>query len=254
MHLKYKVFDSHFHIIDYHFPLVPNNSYIPPEFSCTDYLKRAAQLNIIGGAVVSGSFQRFDQTYLLAALKKLGPTFVGVTQLPITVSDDEIRKLHRAGVRALRFNIKRGGSESIKKLEYFAKRVHDIAGWHVELYVDSSDLGSLLTILLRLPAVSIDHLGLSKKGLHTLLHLAKHNVKIKATGFGRVDFSVFQALKAIASVNPDALLFGTDLPSTRARRPFLDKDINLIIDALGDPLAEKVLSLNAINFYRPLSQ
>ena len=36
----------------------------------------------MGGAVVSGSFQGFDQSYLLDALDQLGPSFVGVTQLP----------------------------------------------------------------------------------------------------------------------------------------------------------------------------
>ena len=42
------------------------------------------------------------------------------------------------------------------------------------------------------------------------------------------------ALGAIAAVNPGALLFGTDLPSTRARRPFLASDLDVLADALGD--------------------
>lgn len=61
-----------------------------------------------GGAVVSGSFQGFDQDYLVAALKELGPSYVGVTQLPFSVSAEEILRLHRGGVRAIRFNFKRG--------------------------------------------------------------------------------------------------------------------------------------------------
>ncbi|NOZ83768.1 MAG: 2-pyrone-4,6-dicarboxylate hydrolase, partial [Epsilonproteobacteria bacterium] len=69
---RFKVFDSHFHIIDKNFPLVPNQGYLPDNFSVEDYKKRTENYNIVGGAVVSGSFQAFDQTYLLAALKKLG--------------------------------------------------------------------------------------------------------------------------------------------------------------------------------------
>lgn len=61
-------------------------------------------------------FQAFDHTYLLAALKELGPNFVGVAQLPATVSDDELIPLNGAGVRAVRFNLKRGGSEGTKIL------------------------------------------------------------------------------------------------------------------------------------------
>lgn len=245
----FKIFDSHLHIIDPRFPLVPNQSYVPPTFTCKDYLKRTKHLNIVGGAIVSGSFQAFDQTYLLAALKEMGPGFVGVTQLPASASDEEILKLNAAGVRAVRFNLKRGGSEGVDQLETFARRVHEIAGWHVELYVDSSDLADLFKTLVRLPAVSIDHLGLSKKGFPTLLSLAERGVKVKATGFGRVDFDVTYALKEISKANPNSLMFGTDLPSTRAPKPFQDNDIQLIIDALGDELSHKALFSNAERFY-----
>lgn len=244
-----KIFDSHFHIIDPEFPLVPNQGYLPPPFTAADYLKRVKGLGIVGGAIVSGSFQAFDQGYLVAALKELGPGFVGVTQLPASVSDGEIRRLHEAGVRAVRFNVKRGGSEGIEKIEPFAKRVYEQVRWHVELYLDSADLASLSEILLRLPAVSIDHLGLSKKGFASLLALVEKGVKVKATGFGRVDFDVASALKDLMRANPEALMFGTDLPSTRAPRPFLNEDIQLIQDLFGPKLAAKILYSNAVNFY-----
>jgi predicted TIM-barrel fold metal-dependent hydrolase len=88
-----RIFDSHLHIIDPRFPLVGSQGYRPDPFTCADYRAWAAKLGIVGGAVVSGSFQGFDQSYLLAALETLGPTFVGVTQLPASVSEAEIRRL-----------------------------------------------------------------------------------------------------------------------------------------------------------------
>ena len=245
------IFDSHFHIIDHRFPLVPNQGYLPDNFTCTDYLERARTLNVAGGAVVSGSFQAFDQTYLLAALGELGPTFVGVTQLPASVSDEDIVRLNAAGVRAVRFNLRRGGSEGVERLDVLARRVHDIARWHVELYVESSRLTELYCLLVALPAVSIDHLGLSGAGLDTLLKLVEHGVYVKATGFGRVDFDVVPAMRAITAVNPDALMFGTDLPSTRAVRPFRDEDVVLIMDAFDEEIARKILYENAVALYRP---
>ncbi len=78
------VFDAHLHIIDPRFPLEPG--YRPPAFTVADYRERTAELGITGGAVVSGSFQGHDQTYLLDALERLGPGFAGVTQLPATTS------------------------------------------------------------------------------------------------------------------------------------------------------------------------
>jgi predicted TIM-barrel fold metal-dependent hydrolase len=245
------VFDAHLHIIDGRFPLIPNHGYLPDEFSCREYLNRMAGYPAKGGVVVSGSFQGYDQDYLIDALKQLGASFVGVTQLPHSVSDNEILDLDALGVRAVRFNLKRGGSEDVRDLERMARRIHEIAGWHVELYVDSGALGDLYGILKALPAVSIDHLGLSKKGFGTLLKLVEQGVHVKATGFGRVDFDVRRALRDLYSANPESLMFGTDLPSTRAPRPYEDQDMDLIVDTLGVERARKVLSDNAMKLYRP---
>lgn len=251
MSQDFKLFDTHLHIIDSRFPLVPNNGYLPDEFTCENYLDRMKGYRLAGGAVVSGSFQALDQTYLVDALKKLGPRFVGVTQVPATVTDKELLELDRAGVRAVRFNLKRGGSEEVKHLDSLARRVHALVGWHVELYVDSRGLASLYPTLVALPSVSIDHLGLSSEGFAILLKLVEKGVHVKATGFGRVDFDVKTALKDLFFANPDALMFGTDLPSTRAPRPYEDNDFNLVIESLGAENAGKVLFENAAKFYRP---
>ena len=104
-----RVFDAHLHIIDPRFPLLENDGYLPPAFPVEQYRQRIAGLGIGGGAVVSGSFQGFDQSYLRHALTELGPNFVGVTQVPETVTDEEITALDAAGVRAVRFNVRRGG-------------------------------------------------------------------------------------------------------------------------------------------------
>lgn len=249
----YKLFDSHFHIIDQRFPLVKNNGFLPEPFTCDDYRKRLTDYQLAGGAIVSGSFQALDQSYLIAALKELGPTYVGVTQLPASVSDKDVLELNAAGVRGVRFNLKRGGSEGVDNLESFARRLHEIAGWHIELYVDSRELHDLHSLLVSLPSISIAHLGLSKDGFPNLLKLIEHGVTIKATGFYRVDFDIKQALQQIVAVNPNGLIFGTDLPSTRSSRPYADTDFQLVVEALGEAQARKVFYDNAVVFYQPES-
>jgi len=246
-----KIFDSHLHIIDYEFPLIENNGFLPDEFTVKDYLKQANALNIVAGVVVSGSFQGFDQGYLLAALKQLGPGFVGVTQLPASTSDDEILELNRAGVRALRFNLKRGGSEDIRQIEYLAQRVYELANWHIELYVDSRELDDLYAVLVKLPRISIDHLGLSAAGFTTLLKLVAKGARVKATGFGRVDFDVARAMQEIVTTNPEALMFGTDLPCTRAPRLFQQADLQLVQQQFAQTQCHKILYANAYDWYRP---
>jgi predicted TIM-barrel fold metal-dependent hydrolase len=244
------LFDSHLHIVDPRFPLVANDGYTPPPFTCADYRARTAHYALAGGCVVSGSFQGFDQTYLVAALAELGPSFVGVTQLPTDTSDDEIRTLAAAGVRGLRFNVRRGGSAPIDVLETFAHRVHALAGWHVELYADARDLPALAGVLGSLPAASIDHLGLSAAGLPGLLRLAERGIRVKATGFGRIDLDPAAAMRALYDANPDCLMFGTDLPSTRAARPYRDDDLALILRTFDASRADRVLRANAAAFYR----
>jgi hypothetical protein len=46
-------------------------------------------------------------------------------------------------------------------------------------------------------------------------------------------------------------MFGTDLPSTRAARPYSDRDFLLVVDTLGEAAARRVLYENALAFYSP---
>src|SRR5262249_39767606 len=69
-------------------------------------------LGVAGGAVGSGSFQAFDQTYLADVLPRLGAGWVGGTQIPEDCSDQEIARLAAVGVRALRLHLFRGNLQS----------------------------------------------------------------------------------------------------------------------------------------------
>ena len=249
-----RLFDAHLHIIDPRFPLIENDGYLPPAFTVDDYRQRVVSLGVAGGEIVSGSFQGFDQSYLRDALARFGPTFVGVTQVPATITDEEITDLDVAGVRGVRFNLHRGGSAGLAELDRLARRVHDVAGWHAELYIDARRLPELATTLAALPAVSLDHLGLHRDGLGHLLRLVDQGVKVKATGFGRVDLDPSAAIAAIVNANPAALMAGTDLPSTRARRPFMDEDIDVVGAAVGDEHLDAVLWGNAAALYRIAAQ
>lgn len=244
-----RLFDAHFHIIGADFPLIENQGFLPEPFTVSDYLEQVSPLGVEAGVVVSGSFQAFDQSYLLDALGRLGPHFVGVTQLPFVATDTEILWLSECNIRAVRFNLVRLGIVDVNRLAAFARRVHELAGWHVELYVDTGKIDSLMDMVESLPAVSIDHLGLSAEGLPVLKQLVKKGVHVKVSGFGRLDFPVAEALGELYRTNPDALMFGSDLPSTRAQRPFDPADIELIESTLDAEGAEKVLRTNAERFY-----
>ena len=244
------IFDAHCHIIDPRFPITVNQGYTPPIFTLTQYLKETKPLDISSGAIVSGSFQGFDQTYLKATLPTLGPNWVGVTQVPKNISDNEIIELSKIQVRGVRFNVYRGNVDAIDDVVALAKRVNSVGGWHAEIYADASDLAPHVSKLSKLPRIVIDHLGMTEKGLPITLDLVDAGAFVKATGFGRVDMNIPRALEQIAARNPNALVFGTDLPSTRAKRPFEVSDIELIKMVLGQQLAENVLWKNGRILYR----
>ena len=246
-----EVFDAHLHVIDPRFPLVANAGFVPDPFHVPAYRSAlaAAGLDAVGGAVVAGSFSGTDQRWLLAALGDLGPGWVGVAQLPAEVSDTELDRLDAAGVRAVRVNLARGTGPDPRGIDRLARRVHERHGWSCELYADSGALADLVPVLGALPRVSIDHLGMSDRDPAALLRLVERGVRVKATGFGRVHLDVAATLRAVHAVDPTALLFGTDLPGTRARRPFAPSDIELVGAALGGSALPAVLRDNARAWY-----
>ena len=247
-----RLFDAHLHIIDPRFPLSANQGYLPPTFTVADYLDLVQPLGVAGGAVVSGSFQGFDQSYLEDALARLGPGFVGVVQLPLDTQAPEIRRLDALGVRAVRFNLRRGVHSRLPDMLALAHRAHEAAGWHAELYLDAVEIPRLRGWLGELPAVCIDHLGLSRAGFAHLLGLVESGAWVKASGFGRIDFPVADALVELCRTSPSRVLWGSDLPGTRAPRPFHPRDLDLVAGALGDPaLTLSVILGNAVGLYRP---
>ena len=130
-------------------------------------------------------------------------------------------------------------------------RAHgQLAGWHAEFYIDARSIDETLSRrIAALPAASIDHLGMHEDGLPALLRLVERGVKVKATGFGRVHLDPAAAVRAIMDVDPTALMVGTDLPSTRADRPFRDHDLRVIEEAVPEEHLGDVFWGNAARFY-----
>ena len=244
------VFDSHFHIIDYRFRMSENKGFYPPEFTLDNYLQKTKKmgLDVIGGAVVAGSFHGEDVEHIKDTLNRLGKNFVGVINLPSKISREKVIELDKIGVRALRFNLFRMGGWNASDIERIAKFVYEVAGWHVEFYISSKEIPYLCSLLLKLPKLSIDHMGLSIEGLKELLLLVEKGVMVKATGFGRLDAPPQVFIKEILKVNPYSLMFGTDMPSTRAAKPFERQDLELLLDVAGE-YAPFVLFKNAFRFY-----
>jgi predicted TIM-barrel fold metal-dependent hydrolase len=237
------VFDAHFHIIDPRFPLVANQGYVPQPFTVDDYRATTTAIEVVGGAIVAGSFQLRGPgplthrnrvrgpgplSWLFDALERLGPGFVGVVALDPAVGDEEILALDAAGVRAVRFNLHRGGSLDLD----LAHRVHELAGWHTEVY--AADIAAHEERLRELPRLMVDHLGMNREGLAAAVRLG---AMVKATP--RYDGD-------LRAVPPERLLFGSDLPGTRTSRRFSPAHVERVAAVAPQALAD-----NARAWYRP---
>jgi hypothetical protein len=226
-----------------------NAGHVPPPYSVAEYRAAAEPLGITGGAIVAGSVQGGDPAPLLAAAAALGPRFVVVAQADPGMADAAMAALAKAGVRGLRYSLYRGQWSDPLAVAAHAMRAA-AHGLHAEIYADAAVLAPAVTALARLPALAIDHLGMTEAGLPVVLDLAATGAKVKATGFGRVALDVPRALERIAARSPTALMFATDLPSVRAVRPFGPEDIDLLRSVLGPALAGPALGPTAAAFYR----
>jgi predicted TIM-barrel fold metal-dependent hydrolase len=244
------LFDAHMHIFDLAFLLPGNQGFVPEPFTADDYRARTAALGIAGGAVVAASTQGTDPAPLLAAAAALGPRFVVVAEAHPGQDDAAFAALAEAGVRGVRFNLWRGGAFDIPAMLAHA-RAAAAHGLHAELYADAATLGPHVEALAALPCgLALDHLGMTQAGLAVTLALARSGVKVKATGFGRVALDVPAALEALSRAAPGCLMAATDLPSTRAARPFADDDLALISRVLGPDLTAAAFHDTAAAFYR----
>ncbi|MCO6416675.1 amidohydrolase family protein, partial [Siccirubricoccus sp. KC 17139] len=186
---------------------------------------------------------------LLRAAAALGPRFVVVAQADAGMEEATMVALAAARVRGLRYSLYRGQWAEPHAVAAHAARAA-ACGLHAEIYADAAVLAPAVQALSALPRLVIDHLGMTEAGLPVVLDLAAAGAKVKATGFGRVELEVPAALERIAARAPLALMFATDLPSVRARRPFSPADIDLLRRVLGEGLARAALRETAEAFYR----
>ena len=250
---QFKCFDAHFHIIDNKYPLIANNGYIPNAFTTNDYKKSLSNfpLELCGGAIVSGSFQGYNTDYIVEALNILGKQYVGVINLPLDISDQAILYLHKKQIRTARFNLYRGNNTSTKNIISIAKRIYDLTKWHIELYADLTSIKDLYDTLTSLPKVTIDHLGLFRDNNTDLLFkLAEKGVYIKATRFSKLNYKLIPSImRKIYNVNSNSLIFGTDLPGTRASRQFNQSDLTLLINNFNEKELNNIMYANGKNLY-----
>jgi predicted TIM-barrel fold metal-dependent hydrolase len=82
---------------------------------------------------------------------------VGVVNPPVT--DQELRQMHDAGVRGIRFNLSPPGATTLDMIEPLAKRIEPM-GWHCQINAPADQIVGAQDIFLRVPGrLVFDHLA-----------------------------------------------------------------------------------------------
>jgi len=152
--------DTHMHLYDSKYPLAPTAVSAPPEGRVEVYQAVQRRLGLSRTVVVQPSAYGLDNRCTLAGIAALGLERArGIAVVDTRVTDGELERLTKAGIRGARFHMLPGGAIAWDILDEVAARVQSV-GWHVQLQLDGRLLPEREAQIKRWPGrIVIDHVG-----------------------------------------------------------------------------------------------
>jgi 2-pyrone-4,6-dicarboxylate lactonase len=266
--------DAHCHVFGPHekFPYSAKRTYTPPDAPAGQLRALHRMLGIDRVVLVQASIHGTDNSAMLDAIAQSPDAYRGVAMVPVTVSDAELKALHRCGVRSVRFNFVRrlGGAPDLNAIRSVARRIQAM-GWHLVLHFDPQDLPVYRDFLDELPIpYVIDHMGrvLAEGGLQqepfdALLDLLKdERAWVKVSGAERTSHTLSSGpglpfedavpfARRLIEVAPDRVLWGTDWPHPSVREMPDDGKLVDLLPLFSDDAAvlHKLLVDNPTKLY-----
>jgi predicted TIM-barrel fold metal-dependent hydrolase len=87
-----------------------------PDASVADYRKLQRRLGLTRNVVVQPSTYGTDNSLLVESVKAFRGNARGIAMLDATVTNDELSRLHAAGIRGVRFGTRLPGGASIDQM------------------------------------------------------------------------------------------------------------------------------------------
>jgi D-galactarolactone isomerase len=260
--------DCHVHIYEDGYPLAPTATFRPPHAPLSSYREMQRALGLQRVVLVQPTGYGFDNRCLLDALAQLGDAARGVAVIPPETHEVELRRLHAAGVRGVRYMLLAGagGALSWQTLPAHAARIAPL-GWHIDLQFDGREMAQRRAMIDALPCpVVIDHIGRyvepvapsdpSFRALIELLARPDRWVKVSApyetSRLGAPDYADVAPLgKALLRERPDRCLWASNWPHPNRRPVPADAALlELCAQWAGDDaLLRRVLADNAARAY-----
>jgi D-galactarolactone isomerase len=259
--------DTHMHIYNHRFPTAPTAKFTPPDTPVADYLAMRARLGIARTVVVQPSTYGKDNRCTLEAMAAIGPSARGVAVVDETVSDAELERLTKLGIRGIRFFMLGGAPLPLEILETMSARVAPF-GWHVVFQMDGRNLADHEAMLSRLASeLIIDHTGKflepvepDHPGFRTLLRLldngrtwAKLSAPYETSKLGPPFYDdVGKLAKALVKAAPERMLWASNWPHPTPGVVIPDDVwmLDMLLDWVPDEVTRnKVLADNPAKLY-----
>ena len=273
--------DAHCHVFGpgAKFPYAPERKYTPCDASKDDLFGLRDWLGFTRNVVVQATCHGADNSAMVDACLSSGGKARGVATVRRSVADGELKALHEAGVRGVRFNF-------VKRLVDFTPKdeLMDIAGriaelgWHTVVYFEAADLPELEDFFTALPTtVVVDHMGrpdvtkpVDGPEFARFLEFMRANANIwaKVSGAERLSVAGPPALNGerapyrdfvpfaskVVEEFPDRAIWGTDWPHPNLKDHMPDD--GLLVDviphiAATPELQQKLLVDNPMRLYWP---
>jgi len=276
--------DAHCHVFGpaAEFPYAAERKYTPCDASKAQLFALRDHLGFSRNVIVQATCHGADNSALVDALEASGGKARGVATVRPDVTDAELRALHEAGIRGVRFNFVRRLVDFTPKDELMeiAGRIARL-GWHVVIYFEAVDLPDLWDFFTALPTtVVVDHMGrpdvngkVDGPEFTRFVRLMTENPNLwcKVSCPERLSLSGPPALKGeqcpyrdvvpfarhIVEMFPDRVLWGTDWPHPNLKGDMPDDGI--LVDfipqiATTPQLQRKLLVENPMRLYWPEEQ
>lgn len=263
--------DAHCHVFGPGdvFPFAPERKYTPCDASREQLFALRDFLGFTKNVVVQATCHGADNSALLDVLENSNDMARGVVTVKSDITHQELERMHKLGVRGVRFNyVKR--LVDPKPDDYYRGIIEKIKpfGWHVVLYFEPADLKEKWDFFTSLGVtVVVDHMGrpdvtkpldnpdfaLFQKFMRENDVWAKVSCPDRLTVSGSPAYAdVVPYAKAIVEEFPDRVLWGTDWPHPNMKKEMPDDGI--LVDyvpsiAVTEELQKKLLVTNPNNLY-----
>jgi D-galactarolactone isomerase len=234
-----------------------------------DYRLLQKRLGTTRGVIVQPSTYGLDNRLLLEAIGQFGLAAArGVAVVNTGVTDRELRQLHAAGVRGIRFNFVQAGATSPEMVDPLSKRAA-VLGWHIQINAAADQIAAARDVWQRVPCpIVFDHLGrlpepqgTSHPAFGVICELLqKGKAWVKLSGF-YIDTKVgpptyadsIAVAKAYVKEAPERLVWGSDWPHP-TQKDNEKPDDALLLDLMGvcapdETVRNRILGANAVQLY-----